>query len=328
MPWCQVLGAGIRPQHPAPKTQYPNMEIWIAGATGVLGRRAVPLLMAAGHSVVGLARSSAKWPNLPPEMRFIPCDVTAAGQMTQVFAGTKPDVIVNLATAIPSDKPTTAAWARNDAVRREGTSNLVEAALLYDSYYIHLSSHFISAPAGDAWITEESPYAKAPPMVSAIDAERIMHKGLNQGMPGCVLQASTLYCEDSPQTRAIVQAIKQAKPVMIGNGHNYWSFVHPYDVATAILRAVERRPAGETYLISDDEPMRMADCLDFIARELHAHPPKSVAPFLAKLAIGGEMVDLLLGSRRVANAKAKRDLGWEPRYPAFRDGFAAEYLSR
>ncbi|HEY3413440.1 MAG TPA: NAD(P)-dependent oxidoreductase [Armatimonadota bacterium] len=302
------------------------MEIWIAGATGVLARQAVPMLLAAGHTVVGLARDASKWPGAPPAMRFVPCDVTVAGQVIKAFSGEKPDAIINLATSLPSERPKHGYLVAHDLVRREGTRNLAEAALLADAYFVHLSSHFVAAPQGDNWITEDSPFAHTTLMDSAIDAERIVQKALNQGMPGCLLRAATVYSADSTQTKAIVHGLKTGMPILIGSGRNFWSFIHPYDVATAILRVLEARPAGESFCITDDHPEHMGECLTWLAKELHVHPPKAIAPFLAKLAIGGDMVDLMTGSRRVSNAKAKGMLGWTPRYPSYKDGFPGTWI--
>ncbi|HEY3267076.1 MAG TPA: NAD(P)-dependent oxidoreductase [Armatimonadota bacterium] len=300
------------------------MEVWVAGATGVLGRHTVPQLIAAGHSVVGLARDLSKWPNPPPQMRFIPCDITASGQVIQAFAQGKPDAILHLATAIPTERPTAKDWQRNDAVRRGGTENLSEAALVADAYYIQQSVHYVMAPQGDDWINEDAPFQHSVVVDSAIDAERLTNKAFQRGLRGCILRPSTLYGADSPQTKAIVHAVKSGMPILVGSGKNFWSFIHPDDVASAIVRALEVQPPAETYNLSDDEPVRMADCLKWLAETLHAHPPKGIAPFLAKLALGGDMVDLLIASRRISNSRAKERLGWRPAYPTFRDGFTAE----
>lgn len=297
------------------------MEIWIAGATGVLGRQTVPILLAAGHSVVGLARSAAKWPDAPPAMRFIPCDVTVAGQVIKAFAGAKPNAVINLAISLPSERPTKGSMETYDLVHREGTRNLADAALLADAYFVHLSTHFIAAPQGDNWINEDSPFAHSSLMDSAIDAERIVQKAINQGMPGCFLRAASVYSADSPQTKAIVHALRAGMPILAGSGQNFWSFVHPYDIATAILKVLDLRPPGDAFCIADDHPEHMGECLTWLAKELHVHPPKGIAPFLAKLALGGDVVDLMTGSRRVSNAKAKSVLGWSLRYPSFKDGF-------
>jgi nucleoside-diphosphate-sugar epimerase len=301
------------------------MEVWVAGATGVLGRAVVPQLLAAGHSVVGLARDQSKWPDAPPEMRFVACDITHAANVIQTFGGESPDAILHLATAIPAGKPSAQDWQRNDDVRREGTENLTEAALLADAYYVQQSVHYVLAPQGDNWITEDSPFLHpAGRIESAIDAERIMHHAHQRGMRGCVIRPATFLSRQSSQTMAMLNALKSGMPILMGGGQNYWSFIHPEDVAAAIVRILEVQPPGEVYNIADDEPARMADALKWLAEHLHAHPPKSIAPFIAKMALGGDAVDLLTSSRRISNAKAKQDLGWAPRYPSFREEFLRE----
>lgn len=300
------------------------MEVWVAGATGVLGRHTVPLLLAAGHSVVGLARTPAKWPDAPSGMRFLACDITHPGQVIQAFGGHKPDAVLHLATAIPPGRPAAKDWERNDAVRRQGTENLTESALLVDAYYIQQSVHYVHAPQGENWIREDAPFGKSSVMASAIDAERITNHAFHRGLRGSIIRPSTLYTAESSQTQALVHGLKSGMPVLVGNGQNFWSFVHPHDVGTAIVRLLEAQPPGATYNISDDDPTLMKDCLTWIAQQIHAHPPKSIAPFLAKVAVGSDMVDLLTGSRRIANTKAKQELAWQPHFRTFREGFAAE----
>lgn len=301
------------------------MEVWVAGATGVLGRAVVPQLLAAGHSVVGMARDTSKWPDAPAEMRFVACDITHAANVIQTFGGEKPEAILHLATAIPSGKPTAQDWARNDEVRRAGTENLTEAALLAEAYYIQQSVHYVLAPQGDRWITEDSPFVHpAGRLQSAIDSERIFHQANQRGLRGCVVRPSTFFSKQSGQTQAILQALKSGTPILVGSGQNYWSFIHPEDVGSAIVRALEVQPPGEVYNLADDEPARMADCLIWLASHLHAHPPKSIPAFMAKMALGSDAVDLLTSSRRIANTKAREQLGWQPRYRTFREEFARE----
>jgi nucleoside-diphosphate-sugar epimerase len=161
-------------------------------------------------------------------------------------------------------------------------------------------------------------------MASAIDAERITHKAFQRGMRGSIIRPSMLYSADSSQTQAILNGLKSGVPLLIGNGQNFWSFVHPYDVGTAIVRLLQVQPPCETYNLSDEDPVRKKDCLVWLAQETHSKPPKSIAPFLAKMGFGGDMVDLLTASRRISNAKAKRDLEWQPRFRSFREGFTSE----
>lgn len=300
------------------------MEVWIAGATGALGRRVVPLLLEAGHTVVGLARTPRKWPDAPSTMRFVACDITDAEQVARAFSGHAPHAVLHLATALPTGRPTPRDWQRNDAIRRDGTRHLTEAALAADAWYLHQSVHYVYAPQGGEWIREDAPYGRQASIVSAIDAEQITGQAFQRGLRGSVIRPSTFYSADSPQIRALAQGLKSGLPALVGNGSSYWSFVHPGDVATAIALLLAKRPAGGVYNISDDEPAPMKDCLTWLAGLLKAPPPKSVAPFLARMAMGADMVDLLTGSRRIANAKARQELGWEPRYRSFRDGLTAE----
>lgn len=300
------------------------MEVWVAGATGVLARHAIPQLMEAGHTLVGLARSRNKWPDIPATVRFIACDVTSEEQVPNAFDGARPDAILHLATAIPTGRPTARDWERNDAIRRHGTRHLLAAALASGAYYVQQSVHYLAVPQGDAWIDESSPAAGKGIMASAADAERLAQQAFQQGLEGCILRNCMFYGKNNPQTTPLLDALRSGVPMLVGGGRNYWSFLHPSDAASALVHVLERRPVGAAFYVGDDEPVTMADGLRWLAAKIGANPPKTVSPFLAKVALGGDTVDLLTGSRRVSNARAREALGWRPRYPSFRDGLSAE----
>ncbi len=296
------------------------MDIWVAGATGVLGRSTVRRLLSAGHAVTGLARSTAKWPDAPQEMRFIPCDVTSTGAVLRAFSESTPDVIIHMASATPEGKPTPRTLEPGDNVRRFGTENLLEMARTRHAFFVLVSTHHVAEPRGETWIDESSKVAGSPLTESAVDAERYVRQAIIDGQPACVVRPATIYSPESSQTRAVVEAVRAHHPILIGKGDNYWSLIRPEDVATALAKVVELRPVTETFYIADDEPVMMGDLLRWLAQSLHVPPPRSFAPMLARVAVGSALVDMLTASRRISNAKAKRELDWSPAFPTYREG--------
>ena len=306
------------------------MKVFITGATGVLGRRVVKLLRAAGHEVAGLSRSekNAQW-LAAQGVEFRQGDLFDAAQMRRVTAGY--EAILHLATAIPTKSKTTPAdWALNDRIRGEGTANLVEAALHNGcKFYLQESITFIYGDRKGEWTDEGTPPAArlSPILQSAVEMEQIVQQGIAQRqLPAIILRFGMFYCHDSAQTQAMFEAAGKGLFPVVGAGENFWNIIQVDDAAAAVVRAVDAYPNGLGWVfnVCDDEPVRYRELVDFVARKLGARKPMSLPAFLARGMLGAHTTDFLLASARCKNQAIKDALGWKPGYSTYREGYAAE----
>jgi nucleoside-diphosphate-sugar epimerase len=305
------------------------MRVFVAGATGVLGRLVVRELRARGHTAVGLARSAAneavlRWLGAVP----VAGDLFDADSLASAMNGA--DVVMHLATAIPCGRrPTLNDWRLNDRIRTEGTANLLDAACRARTrFYVQQSATFVHGSAGESWIDEGSPLVPHRVADSAVTMERLVREaGKLHRLPAAILRGGLLYHQESPHTREMIAGLTAGKLPVVGMGANFWSLIHGEDMARACVLAAETRPVGETFLVVDDEPVRWRDLFTHLARSAGGPRPHYLPPFAARLALGGLAVDLETASLRCRNGKAKRQLGWEPRFPSYRDGFAAVLAS-
>jgi len=303
------------------------VNIFVAGATGVLGRRVVPGLIGDGHHVVGLCRSDNNRHALDrfgAEAR--PGDLFDREAIQRLSADC--DAILHLATSIPkAARPSRKHWVQNDRIRTEGTSNLVAAALRNGCrFYLQQSVALLYGDRDGAWVDESTRVTEHLPGIlrSAVRMEEIVLDGVSRDrLPAVILRFGSFYSHDSAQTSAMFAGIGKGRFPVIGRGNSFWNMVHVDDAAAAVVGCVSRRqPPGERMMnVCDDEPVTARDLLGFIAGSLGAKRPGSIPPFLAKLAISPDIVKVLRSSARVKNGRAKETLGWKPGYPTYREGF-------
>jgi nucleoside-diphosphate-sugar epimerase len=297
------------------------MRVFIAGATGVLGRQVVRELLARGHQVVGLARA--------PMNQAVLRSLGAAAAPGDLFdpnrlarAAADADVVMHLATAIPvKPRQSLRDWQENDRIRTQGTACLLEAARRVRArFYLQQSVAFIHGHAGDAWVDENSPLLPHRVLDSAMTMERLVREA---GLPWTILRGGHFYHPDAAHTRALLEGLRAGRLPVIGMGANFRSMVHVEDMAKACVLAAEQQPMGETFLVVDDEPVRLRDLFTYLARELGGPKPNYLPPAVARLLVGSLTVDLVTASLRCRNGKLKRQLAWQPRFPTYCDGFAA-----
>lgn len=303
-------------------------RIFVAGATGVLGRRVVDRLVAGGHAVVGLSRSDANAAWLADHgAEARPGDLFDAPRLRDLTADC--DAILHLATAIPTRARTTRAdWAANDRIRREGTRALVDAAVEGGcKRFVAQSVTFVYGDRGGAWVDEDTPAAAdlSPVVASAVDLEGIVRSAADRGLPAVVLRCGMFYAHDSAQTRDMLTAVRKGFMPIVGPGTAYWNVVHADDAADAVCRAATAPDVtpGLVLNVCDDEPVTYRDLVGFTARTLGARPPRRVPVWLARWLLGSHAVGVLVASARCRNARAKAALGWQPRFATYRDGYAA-----
>jgi nucleoside-diphosphate-sugar epimerase len=304
------------------------MHILIAGATGAAGRALIPLLIANGHTVTGTTRSESK----TAELRKLGAgaqlmDGLDAASVKAAIDATQPDVIVHQMTALTGIdmKNIDKAFHLTNRLRTEGTEHLLAAAkgrpLVAQSF-----AGWPYARTGGAIKTEADPLDPTPPKgIRETHAAIRRLEGLVTQAGGIVLRYGGFYGPGSGMTAGgeQVQMIRKRQFPLVGNGEGIWSFLHTDDIATATLAAIEHGRPGEIYNIVDDEPAPTKEWLPYLAQQVGAKPPRKVPAWLAKIVASPAAVAMMTESRGASNAKAKAELGWTPRHPSWREGFAA-----
>jgi 2-alkyl-3-oxoalkanoate reductase len=308
------------------------MKILVAGATGAVGSRLVPLLAAGGHHVVATTRTADKLKRLgaagaePVLMNGLDRE-----SVMRAVLSARPDVIVHEMTALASMRSLKRfddEFALTNRLRTEGTSHLVEAAaesgvrkLVAQSY-----TGWSNQRQGGRVKTETDPFDTDPPasMTKTLAAiQALEHVVLNtSGLNGIALRYGSLY---GPGTNIssdgdIVEMIRQRKFPLVGGGAGVWSFIHVDDAARATQLAIERGAPG-AYNIVDDEPAEVSEWLPDLAQAVGAKPPLRLPAWIGRFALGDAGISMMTRVRGSANGKAKRAFGWRLEYASWRDGF-------
>jgi nucleoside-diphosphate-sugar epimerase len=287
------------------------MRVLIAGGTGAIGRRLIPLLLAQGHEVTTFSRSGRPVVGASS----IATNALDPAAVQQVVTLAQPDVVINLLTAIPdpvNPRKMGEQFALTNQLRGEGTRNLLACA---PGPVVAESIAFAYAP-GDGLADEDAPLWRNPPQqfAAVLDGVRSLEE-LTRAAGGTVLRVGHLHGPGTTfgpggGTRKVVQSHKL--PV-VGGGTAVFSFAHVDDVAEAFAAALTGPPG--TYNIADSEPAPVAAWLPSYAEGLGAKPPGRVPAGLAKLAVGGWGVAFMTQLRGADNRRARQDLGWTPSRP-------------
>jgi nucleoside-diphosphate-sugar epimerase len=312
------------------------MKVFVAGATGALGRQLVPQLVERGHEVVGMTRSPEKAPLIEGQgARAAIADGLDPEAVAQAVAAAEPDVIVHQMTALAGEldlRHLDRAFAQTNRLRTEGTDHLLSAgrAIGIRKFVVQSFAGWPFARVGGPVKTEEDPLDPSPPeaMREVIAAIKYLERVVSEAdwSEGVVLRYGGFYGPgtsfDKPDGEQYEMVLKRKFP-LVGDASGVWSLVHVADAASATVAAVERGEPG-IYNVVDDEPAPVSEFLPYAARVIGAKPPRRVPRWLARL-LGGEAgVVMMTEIRGASNAKAKRELGWQLRYPSWRQGFAAE----
>jgi nucleoside-diphosphate-sugar epimerase len=297
------------------------MRVFIAGASGVLGRRLVRQFVARGHSVVGQVRS-AKAEAAVKEAGGEPrqADLFDAESLAKAANGC--DTVIHAATAIPVKQKTTAAdWAMNDHIRRKGTRCLSEAAAKVGAKaYLQQSITWVARPRDESAFDEDAPLVAEPAIQSAIDAEAIAREaGSAEGFTVAILRGGYFYDSESAHTRMISDALRKRQMPVIGSGDAMWAMIHTDDAASAYVAAAEKPKSGVWHIV-DNELVSVRTFLNEFATRLGAPAPRRVPVWLARWLAGEQAVTYFTKSNRTTNARFRRDFGWAPKYPTFREG--------
>jgi nucleoside-diphosphate-sugar epimerase len=296
------------------------MHVVITGATGAIGRQAVPRIIADGHTVVGLHRR----PEGAEQLRRVGAEARRVDLFDRdavAEAVRRADAVIHLATAIPplARMSRRRHWAMNDRLRAEATEVLVDAAHRAGVPRVVLESITLTYQHdGSRWLSEESPVRPAfAPTESALTAERLVAGFTAGGGSGVTLRFAQLYGPGGA-SEELVAALRARRVPLVGPGQNFVSSVHVEDAGRAVAAALDA-PAG-TYNVADDEPLRAWQRLELQAAGVGAPTPRRVPAWLARALVGGA-VNQLTVSQRVLNRRMREVTGWSPAYPSVRDGW-------
>ena len=308
------------------------MRIFVAGATGALGKRLVPLLVANGHEVVGMTRSPEKVESLRAVgADAVVADALDADAVLRAVWEAGPEVVVHELTALSGDfdfRKFERTFAETNRLRTEGTDHLLAAARAVGARRFVAQSYagWGYERTGGPAKSEDDPLDPNPPAAlrRTADAIRYLERAVLNAddLEGIVLRYGGFY---GPGTSISPggeheKLLRERKFPLVGDGTGVWSFIHVDDAATATLAAIERGAPG-IYNVVDDEPAPVAEWLPFLAEALGAKPPRRVPKWVGRLAAGEHAVMMMTEVRGASNAKAKRELGWQPRYSRWREGF-------
>ena len=309
------------------------MKIFVAGASGAIGKQLVPVLVGAGHEVVATTTSPEKVEPLRAlgaEPAVL--DVLDAEAVVRAVSEAAPEVVVHQATALAAMggnlRNFDRTFAQTNRLRTEGTDNLLAAAKAVDTRKFVAQSYagWPYAREGATVKDEEAaldpaPASNAKETIAAIRylEERVV--GAKE-LEGIVLRYGGFYGPGTSLTAGgeMVEPIRKRMFPVVGSGAGMASFIHVEDAARATLAAIERGEPG-VYNIVDDEPAPVSEWLPYLADVVGAKPPRHVPFWLGKLMAGEQLATMMTVGRGASNAKAKRELGWQPLHPSWREGF-------
>ena len=310
------------------------MRVFVAGATGAIGKQLVPRLVEAGHEVHGMTRSESKQAMLH-ELGAVPvvADALDPDQVAEAVGRARPDVIVHQLTAIEAvdmrhfDRD----FALTNRLRNEGTAHLLSAgqAVGVRRFVAQgVGGYGAYARTGGPVKTEEDPLDPTPAreMRETLAAIRHLEEAVlgARWTEGIVLRYGVFYGPGTSLAPGAEQfeLVRRRRFPLVGDGGGVWSFVHVADAAEATVAAVERGGRG-VYNVVDDDPAPVAKWLPALAQELGARKPVRVPRFIGRLFAGEAGAVMMTELRGASNAKAKRELRWRPAHPSWRQKFAA-----
>jgi nucleoside-diphosphate-sugar epimerase len=303
------------------------MRVFVAGGTGVIGRCLVPQLVARGHQVTATTTSAGRLELLEQlGAEGIVMDGLDAASVGEAVAAARPDAIVHQMTGLseahagkPNLRKPERFFAITNRLRSEGTDHLLAAAEATGvTNFVAQSAAIFNGIREGGWVkTEEDPLDVVEGTKAINHLEDVVVKA-----GGVVLRYGGLYGPGATDDQ--VKLVRKRLYPLVGGGTGYFSWVHLDDAASATVLAVEQQAKG-VFNIVDDEPAPVSEWLPYLAKCAGAKPPRRLPAWLARLLAGEMMVDMMTNKGRgFSNAKAKRELGWQLRYPSWRQGFKEE----
>jgi nucleoside-diphosphate-sugar epimerase len=302
------------------------MRVFVAGGTGVIGRRLVPQLVARGHQVTATTTSAGKLGMLEQlGAEGVVMDGLDGASVGEAVAAARPDAIVNQMTALsvahagkPNLRRPDRFFAATNRLRSEGSDHLLAAAEATGVSHVVAQGHAsMNGIHTGGWVkTEEDPLEVMEGTKEMNHLEDVM-----VSVGGAVLRYGGFYGPGANDDQ--VKLVRRRLFPLVGGGTGYFSWVHVDDAASATVLAVEQKAQG-VFNIVDDEPAPVSEWLPYLAECAGAKPPRRLPARLARLLAGEMVVGMMTEGRGFSNAKAKRELGWQLRYPSWRQGFKDE----
>jgi len=304
------------------------VRVFVAGASGAIGGPLVRQLVAAGHEVTGMTRREEKAAELREDgVDAVVCDVFDAEGLREAVVAARPEAVVHMLTALPPRFGPRTDLEPTNRIRIEGTRNLIAAARAAGAKRVVAESvAFFYAPEG-GWVKDEgasldleAPGKIGKAVAALADLERQVLE--SEGLEGLVFRFGWFYGPNTyigPGGSQAEEVRKRRYPI-VGKGEARFSFIHTADAAAAVVIALERGAPG-VYNVVDDEPSPLREWLPVYAKTLGAKPPRRIPRWLVALTVGPTLARSATESRGASNAKAKRELGWQPAHPSWRQGF-------
>jgi 2-alkyl-3-oxoalkanoate reductase len=304
------------------------MRVFVAGASGAIGTRLVPQLVDRGHEVIGTSRSAEKAEQIRAlGAEPVALDLLDRASVRRAVLEAEPDAIVHQATALAElsfSRNFDRTFAETNRLRTEGTDVLLAAGgeAGVDRFVAQSFASYRTAREG-GWVkTEDDPLDPAPPAKARESNAAMRHvEEVVTNAGGIALRYGIFY---GAPNDGLIEPVRKRQYPIIGDGGGVASWIHLDDAAAATVLALEHDGPG-IFNIVDDEPAPVREWLPVLAEALGAGPPRRFPRWLARLFAGEAAVVMGTEARGASNAKAKRELGWEPRYPSWREGFVAAY---
>jgi 2-alkyl-3-oxoalkanoate reductase len=306
------------------------MRVFVAGASGAIGTRLLPQLVDRGHEVIGTSRSAEKAEQIRAlGAEPVALDLLDRPAVRRAVLEAEPGAIVHQATALAEltfSRNFDRTFAGTNRLRTEGTDALLAAAREagVDRFVAQSFASFRTAREGALVKTEDDALDPAPP-AKARESNAAMHhvEEVVTKAGGIALRYGIFY---GAANDGLIEPVRKRQYPIIGDGGGVASWIHLDDAAAATVLALERDGPG-IFNVVDDEPAPVREWLPVLADALGARPPRRFPRWLARLLAGDVAVVMGTEGRGASNAKAKRELGWELRYPSWREGFVAAYAS-
>jgi nucleoside-diphosphate-sugar epimerase len=297
------------------------MRIFLTGATGVIGRRVVPLLLAKRHEVTVATRAEGRPLPWKSEVRAEPINLFDPATLGPALQGQ--DAVINLATHMPSSTTKMMfrrSWRENDRIRRIGSRNLAQAAMTSEVECLLQESFAPAYPdRGDDWIDESVPLQPSVYNRTVLDAESSAGQFSAAGRRAVVLRFAAFYGPDSGPLKDFIRLLRKGWALLPGGPRMYISSVSHDDAATAVVAALNARAGA--YNVVEDDPVRHEVYAGSLASLLGLSPPRFPPAWATPLF--GAAGEMLARSLRISNRKLKAETGWTPRYPSVREGWVA-----